>query len=117
MPVLVLQMHQWRVWREKVFASIGYIGKYSYGIYCFHQIVINCALMLMLKDNNLLLWFATFALIAVVSCGAGIGGELIEENNTKSKDSFENKTTYKKKKWFNSPSGFNKRNSSSAKIK
>ena len=71
----------------------------------------------MLKDNNLLLWFATFALIAVVSCGAGIGGELIEENNTKSKDSFENKTTYKKKKWFNSPSGFNKRNSSSAKIK
>ena len=57
--------------------------------------------MLMLKDNNLLLWFATFALIAVVSCGVGIGGELIEENNTKSKDSFENKTTYKKKKWFN----------------
>ena len=50
--------------------------------------------MLMLKDNNLLLWFATFALIAVVSCGVGIGGELIEENNTKSKDSFENKTTY-----------------------
>lgn len=54
--------------------------------------------MLMLKDNNLLLWFATFALIAVVSCGVGIGGELIEENNTKSKDGFENKTTYKKKK-------------------
>ena len=72
---------------------------------------------LMLKDNNLLLWFATFSLIAVVSCGVGIGGELIEENNTKSKDSFENKTTYKKKKWFNSPSGFNKRNSSSAKTK
>lgn len=71
----------------------------------------------LLKDNNLLLWFATFALIAVVSCGVGIGGELIEENNTKSKDSFENKTTYKKKKWFNSPSGFNKRNSSSAKTK
>lgn len=67
--------------------------------------------------NNLLLWFDTFALIAVVSCGVGIGGELIEENNTKSKDSFENKTTYKKKKWFNSPSGFNKRNSSSAKTK
>ena len=28
-----------------------------------------------------------------------------------------NSTTYKKKKWFNSPSGFNKRNSSSAKTK
>lgn len=73
--------------------------------------------MLMLKDNNLLLWFTTFTLIAGVSCGIGIGKELIEENNTKSKDSFDNNTTYKKKKLLNSPSGFDNCNSSSAKTK
>lgn len=67
------------VWKKKVFAPIEYIGKHSYGIYCFHQIDINCVFTLLLKNDSLLLWLATFVFIATISCGVGIGGELVEE--------------------------------------
>lgn len=67
------------IWKNRALAPIEYIGKHSYGIYCFHQIVINCVLTLPLKNRNLLIWLATFILIAVISCGVGISGELIEE--------------------------------------
>lgn len=67
------------IWKNKALTPIVYIGKHSYGIYCFHQIVINCVLMLPFDNNDLLLWFATYVLIVVTSCGVGIGGELIEE--------------------------------------
>lgn len=67
------------VWKKNVFAPIKYIGKHSYGIYCFHQIVINCVFTLLLKNNSLFLWVATFALTMAISCSVGITGELIEE--------------------------------------
>ena len=67
------------IWENRVLAPIEYIGRHSYGIYCFHQIVINCVLMLPLKNCNLLIWLVTFVLTAAISSGVGIGGELIEE--------------------------------------
>ena len=63
------------IWKKRVFAPIKYIGKHSYGIYCFHQIVINCVFTLSLKNSSLQQWLATFILIAVISCGIGIGDE------------------------------------------
>lgn len=67
------------IWKNRVLTPIEYIGKHSFGIYCFHQIVINCVLALSLKNNNLYLWLATFVLIVVISSGVDIGGDLIEE--------------------------------------
>ncbi len=66
------------IWKNRAFTPIEYIGKHRYGIYCFHQIVINCVLMLSFKNSNLFLWLATFVLIVVISSGVGIGAELIE---------------------------------------
>lgn len=67
------------IWKKKVFTPIECIGKHSYGIYCFHQIVINCVFTLLVKNNSLLLWLVTFIITVALSCGIGIGGELIEE--------------------------------------
>lgn len=68
-----------KFWKKKAFAPIRYIGKHSYGIYCFHQIIINCVFKLLHTNDSLFLWLVTFALIAAISCGVGISGELIEE--------------------------------------
>ena len=67
------------IWKNRALAPIEYIGRHSYGIYCFHQIVINCVLTLPLENCNLLIWIVTFVLIAAISSSVGIGGELIEE--------------------------------------
>ena len=64
------------IWKNRALAPIKYIGKHSYGIYCFHQIVINCVLTLSLKNH---IWLATFVLVAAISSAVGIGGELTEE--------------------------------------
>ena len=67
------------IWKGIVFVPVKCIGKHSYGIYCFHQIVINCVLALSIKNHSLPLWIATFILAAVTSCVLGISMELIDD--------------------------------------
>ena len=55
-------------WKKKVFTPIEYIGKHSYGIYCFHQSAINCVFNLLL-NNSLLLWLVTVIVTIAISCG------------------------------------------------
>ena len=79
-----------KFWKKKAFIPIKYIGKHSYGIYCFHQIVVNCVLKLLCANGNLFLWLVTFALIVAISCGVGIGGELVEERIRNMMKGYEN---------------------------
>ena len=68
------------IWKKRVFNFVKCIGKHSYGIYCLHQIVINCICAFSHKNSSLLRWLAVFSAVAVISCGVGIGGEIIEEH-------------------------------------
>lgn len=63
---------------NKVLKSLVLIGKHSYGIYCFHQIVINCVMRHDFNKENLLQWGAVYIAIALVSCLIGYAVEKME---------------------------------------
>lgn len=54
-----------------VFKPFVFAGKHSYGIYCFHQIVINCVMRYTFNKENLLQWGMAYLVIVAVSCLVG----------------------------------------------
>lgn len=63
---------------NKVLKPVVSIGKHSYGIYCFHQIVINCVMIYGFKKESLLQWGLGYIAIALVSCLIGYVAEKME---------------------------------------
>ena len=56
------------------------IGRHSFGIYCFHQTVINCVLLFVTDKINLLQWIVCYIGIAVLSFVIGwLGESLIDK--------------------------------------
>ena len=64
---------------ERVFKPFIFVGKHSYGIYCFHQIVINCLMRYTFNKENLLQWGMTYLGIATISCLIGCVTEKMEK--------------------------------------
>lgn len=53
------------------------IGRHSFGIYCFHQIVINCFLVRVSSISSLSVWVGSYVLILILSYLIGYAGERI----------------------------------------
>ena len=52
----------------RAFKPFIFVGKHSYGIYCFHQIVINSIMRYAFNKENLLQWGMAYLAIATISC-------------------------------------------------
>lgn len=63
----------------RVFKPFIFVGKHSYGIYCFHQIVINCIMRYAFNKENLLQWGMAYLAIATISCLVGYATEKAEK--------------------------------------
>ena len=63
----------------RVFKPFIFVGKHSYGIYCFHQIVINCVMRSAFNKENLLQWGIAYLVIATISCLIGYALEKAEK--------------------------------------
>lgn len=63
----------------RVFNPFVFVGKHSYGIYCFHQIVINCVMRYTINKENLLQWGMAYLVIATISCLIGYATEKMEK--------------------------------------
>ena len=64
---------------RRIFEPFIFIGKYSYGIYCFHQIVINCVIRYTFNTESLLQWGMAYLAIVTVSCLIGYVTERVEK--------------------------------------
>lgn len=64
---------------RKAFQPFIFVGKHSYGIYCFHQIVINCVLRYSFSEGNLMQWVMVYLGIAIVSCLVGFAAKKAEK--------------------------------------
>ena len=68
-------MYQW-----KAIALVSIVMAHSwYGIYCFHQIVINCVMRSAFNKENLLQWGIAYLVIATISCLIGYALEKAEK--------------------------------------
>lgn len=63
----------------RVLKPFVFVGKYSFGIYCFHQIVINCVMRYAFNKESLLQWTIVYLTIAVISCLVGYATEKAEK--------------------------------------
>ena len=64
---------------KRVFQPFIFVGKHSYGIYCFHQIVINCVMKFGFNKGSLMQWGMVYLGIAIVSCLVGFVAEKAEK--------------------------------------
>lgn len=63
----------------RVFKLFAFVGKHSYGIFCFHQIVINCVMKIPSIKDSLLQWGIVYMAIAAGSCLIGYVAEKTEK--------------------------------------
>lgn len=73
------------------FKPIGFIGQHSFGIYCFHQIIINCISTRLSKNLELWKWILCFVIVLAFSVFVGYIIEIGEQ-----KIRFYYEKTYKK---------------------
>lgn len=83
--LLAFQMRD--LFEKNVFKLLAFIGMHSFGIYCFHQIVINCVLTV-ISQRNFCIWCSTLGLIVLISILVGYLMEKIQGNLMKKFISF-----------------------------
>ena len=66
------------VLEHRAMKPLGFIGAHSFGIYCFHQIIINCVLKVV-PHNGAGLWISRLLLVIMISIGIGFGAEKAQE--------------------------------------
>ncbi|MGN0246640.1 MAG: acyltransferase family protein, partial [Lachnospiraceae bacterium] len=75
---LFLLCSKFTFWNKSLFKSLISIGKHSYGIYCFHQVLINCLVFISYDKNSLIQWIVGFICISVISYVVGIVAETVD---------------------------------------
>ena len=75
---LFLFCSRFTFWGNSIFKPIANIGKHSYGIYCFHQIVINCLIFIAYDKNSLIEWIVGLVCITAISYLVGVVAEMLE---------------------------------------
>lgn len=63
---------------KKIFKPLSFIGVHSFGIYCFHQLIINCALAVIIQ-RKVCIWVMTLSMIILLSILIGYLMESIQE--------------------------------------
>ena len=66
------------VFEKKMWKPLAFIGIHSFGIYCFHQIVINCVLRVV-PHSGAVIWVVSLLLVIVTSFMIGSGAEKAQE--------------------------------------
>lgn len=69
---LVRDVFEHRAWKP-----LAFIGIHSFGIYCFHQIIINCVLK-MVSHSGAVVWIGSLLFVVVISIGIGFGAESLQ---------------------------------------
>lgn len=62
------------VFERNIWKPLVFIGIHSFGIYCFHQIVINCVLRVV-PHSGAVIWVVSLLLVIIVSIMIGYGAE------------------------------------------
>ena len=75
---LFLFCSRFTFWDNSIFKPFISIGKHSYGIYCFHQIIINCLVFISFDRNSLIQWVVGFVCITAISYIVGVVVEKLE---------------------------------------
>jgi peptidoglycan/LPS O-acetylase OafA/YrhL len=70
---LVRDVFEHRAWK-----ALAFIGIHSFGIYCFHQIIINCVLKVVPRGGPVI-WIGSLLLVIMASIGIGFGTEKVQE--------------------------------------
>lgn len=66
------------VFKHSIWKPLAFIGIHSFGIYCFHQIVINCVLRIV-PHNGTVIWIVSLLLVIIASITIGYGAEKAQE--------------------------------------
>lgn len=66
------------VFERNIWKPLAFIGIHSFGIYCFHQIVINCVLRVV-PHSGAVIWVVSLLLVIVASFMIGYGAEKAQE--------------------------------------
>ena len=66
------------VFEKKLWKPLAFIGVHSFGIYCFHQIVVNCVLKVV-PHSGTVGWVGSLLLVIMISIAIGYGAEKVQE--------------------------------------
>ena len=66
------------VFERNIWKPLAFIGIHSFGIYCFHQIVINCVLRVV-PHSGAVIWVVSLLLVIIASIMIGYGAEKAQE--------------------------------------
>ena len=67
-----------KVFESSIWKPLAFIDIHSFGVYCFHQIVINCVLRVV-PHSGAMIWGGSLLLVIFASIMIGYGAEKVQE--------------------------------------